>query len=360
MAQLKLDLQLFSGEKTEKATPKKREESRDKGQVAKSADVNTALILFASFLVLYAGKGYLYDRLQNFLVKSFSVYMTKEVTPQNIASLSYEILIDFMMMVAPFVGAAFLSALVANYIQVGFMFSTESIQMKGNRINPLSGFKRIYSLRAIVELVKSILKVILIGSIATFILWGHAGELLNLALIPLSSSLEMIFDIMIQMGLFVSVALVALSIFDYAYQKYDFEKNIRMSKQDIKDEHKKMEGDPFIKSKIKQKQREMSMRRMMQEIPNADVIITNPTHYAIALKYDDEKRDAPFIVAKGVDFVAQKIKDIANDHDIVMVENKPLARALYAQSEIGDEIPESFFKVVAEILAYVYQVKKKV
>jgi flagellar biosynthesis protein FlhB len=360
MSQLKLDLQLFSGEKTEKATPKKREESREKGQVAKSADVNTALMLFSCFLVLYAGKGYLYDRLQSFLVKSFSVYVIQEVTEENITSLAYEILIDFMMMVAPFVGAAFLSALVANYIQVGFMFSTESIQMKGNRINPLSGFKRIYSVRAIVELVKSILKVVLIGSIATFILWGHAGELLNLSLLPVGSSLEMIYDIMIKMGLFVSVALVALAIFDYAYQKYDFEKNIRMSKQDIKDEYKKTEGDPLVKSQIKQKQREMSMRRMMQEVPNADVIITNPTHYAIALKYDEKKRDAPFIIAKGVDFVAHKIKDIAKEHDIITIENKPLARALYAQGEIGDEIPESFFKVVAEILAYVYQVKKKV
>jgi flagellar biosynthetic protein FlhB len=159
------------------------------------------------------------------------------------------------------------------------------------------------------------------------------------------------------MGLFASGALLFLSLLDYLYQKYDFEKNIRMSKQDLKDEFKNSEGDPLIKSKIKQKQREMAMRRMMQEVPNADVIITNPTHYAIALKYDEKKLDAPFVVAKGVDYVAQKIKYIAKENQVIMVENRPLARALYSQAEIGEAIPEEFFKAVAEILAYVYRTK---
>ena len=162
------------------------------------------------------------------------------------------------------------------------------------------------------------------------------------------------------MGISASFVLLFISILDFIYQKYDYEKNLKMSKQDIKDEHKNSEGDPIIKSRIKQRQREMAMRRMMQEVPHADVVITNPTHYAIAIKYDDGEMDAPIIVAKGVDFVAQKIKLIANEHEIVMVENRPLARSLYDEVEIGDRIPEEFFKAIAEILAYVYRIQRKI
>ena len=162
------------------------------------------------------------------------------------------------------------------------------------------------------------------------------------------------------MGITAAFVLLFISILDFMYQKFDYEKNLRMSKQDIKDEHKNSEGDPIIKSRIKQRQREMAMRRMMQEIPNADVVITNPTHYAIALKYEDGDMDAPIVVAKGVDFVAQKIKLIAKEHDIVMVENRPLARALYDDVEIGGSIPDEFFKAIAEILAYVYRIQRKI
>lgn len=162
------------------------------------------------------------------------------------------------------------------------------------------------------------------------------------------------------MGIASAIALLIVAILDYIYEKFEYEKQLRMSKQDIKDEYKNMEGDPLIKSKIKQRQREMAMRRMMQEVPKADVVITNPTHYAVALRYDDESMDAPKVVAKGVDFVAQKIKMIAKENDIVTVENRPLARALYDQVEIGEEVPEEFFKAVAEILAYVYRIKRKI
>ena len=162
------------------------------------------------------------------------------------------------------------------------------------------------------------------------------------------------------MGLVAAVILIFIAVIDYFYERYEYEKNLKMSKQDIKDEHKNSEGDPLIKSKIKQRQREMAMRRMMQEIPSADVVITNPTHYAIALKYDENQMEAPKVVAKGTDFIAQKIKLIAKEHDVMMVENRPLARAMYDQVEIGDQVPEQFFKAVAEILAYVYRMKRKI
>lgn len=215
-------------------------------------------------------------------------------------------------------------------------------------------------MRAIVELLKSILKILFVGVVTFIVLWTRIDEVLGLSYKSVGDAVKVIINLALQMGVAASIALLFLAVFDFLYQKFDFEKNIRMSKQDIKDEYKNSEGDPLIKSKIKQRQREMAMRRMMQEVPKADVIITNPTHFAICLKYDENKQDAPYVIAKGVDFVAEKIKKIAKEHEIIMVENRPLARALYDQTEIGDAIPEEFFKVVAEILAYVYRIKNKI
>jgi flagellar biosynthetic protein FlhB len=245
-------------------------------------------------------------------------------------------------------------------MQVGFLFTMEPLKMKISKLDPIQGFKRIFSLRAIVELLKSILKIIIVGLVTFSVLWFQIDEILLLTDKSLGASLSSIGNLTVKMGLYASAALLFLAFLDYLYQRYDFERNIRMSKQDIKDEYKKTEGDPLIKSKIKQKQREMAMKRMMQEVPKADVVITNPTHYAVALKYEDEKMDAPVVIAKGVDYVALKIKELAKEHDVVTVENRPLARALYSQTEIGDAIPEEFFKAVAEILAYVYRLKNKI
>ncbi|MFD6441645.1 flagellar type III secretion system protein FlhB, partial [Peribacillus sp. NPDC060186] len=213
--------------------------------------------------------------------------------------------------------------------------------------------------RAIVELLKSILKISFVGLVAFYVLWQRMDEIMILSQISVEEAMSTLADITIKVGYYAAVALLFIALLDYLYQKYDFEKNIRMSKQDIKDEYKNSEGDPLIKSKIKQKQRQMAAQRMMQEVPNADVVITNPTHFAIALKYDENKAEAPFLVAKGVDFVAQKIKYIAKENDVIMVENRPLARSLYDQAEIGQAIPEEFFKAVAEILAFVYKTKGK-
>jgi flagellar biosynthesis protein FlhB len=357
---LKIDLQFFAGEKTEKATPKKKQDARKKGQVAKSQDVNTAVVLLAVFLFLMFFGKTMTERLIGVLRNALQNYMLMDLTENNINAILLEILTELAFFLGPVMLVALLAGVAANYAQVGFMFSTEAIQMKLEKINPISGFKRIFSMRAIVELIKSILKISFIGMIAFSVLWSRMDEVLLLANKSIGAALATIAGLTLQMGLFASGALLFLSLLDFLYQKYDFEKSIRMSKQDLKDEYKNIEGDPLIKSKIKQKQREMAMRRMMQEVPKADVVITNPTHYAIALKYDEQKADAPVVVAKGVDFVAQKIKLIAKENDIVAVENRPLARALYSQAEIGDAIPEEFFKAVAEILAFVYQTKNKV
>ncbi|MRX53684.1 flagellar biosynthesis protein FlhB [Bacillus sp. HMSC76G11] len=357
---LKLDLQFFSGEKTEKATPRKRDDVRKKGQVAKSADVNTAISLLAIFLSLLFIGPFMFERIMTMMNASLQETILMNLTEKNVHELMVEMVIESAYISAPIMAVALVAGVAGNYMQVGFLFSTEAIQMKLEKINPIQGFKRIYSLRAIVELLKSILKISFVGAVTFSVIWFQMAEILSLSKLTVEKAFIFIAKLTFQMGLFASIALLFLSLLDYFYQKFDFEKNIRMSKQDLKDEYKKSEGDPLIKSRIKQKQREMAARRMMQEVPNADVVITNPTHFAIALKYDEDKMDAPFVVAKGVDFVAQKIKETAKANEVTMVENRPLARALYDQVEIGKAVPEEFFKAIAEILAYVYQLKNKI
>lgn len=360
MKLLSLDLQLFAGEKTEKATPKKRQDSRKKGQVAKSQDVNTAIVIISVFAVLLFAGPYFLEIIIGFVKHSFQEYMLMDLTEASFHMIFLDILKELLLLLGPIMAAALVGGVIANYIQVGTLFSTEVIQPKLEKLDPIKGFKRIFSVRALVELLKSMLKISIVGVVAFSILWMKIDEILNLSQHTVGTALGIIASLTAQMGIYAGIALLALSLLDFLYQKYDFEKNIRMSKQDIKDEHKNSEGDPLIKSKIKQKQREMAMARMMQEVPQADVVITNPTHYAIALKYDEAKSDAPIVVAKGVDFVAQKIKLVAKENDVVAVENRPLARALYDQAEIGQAIPEAFFKAVAEILAYVYRIKHKI
>lgn len=357
---LTLDLQFFAGEKTEKATPKKKQDTRKKGQTAKSQDVNTAIGLLSVFTFLYFFSNQIGRIVFNSFQHSFTEYTLMELTEANIQVIVMEVMKEVAFLLGPIMLIALLAGIGANLLQVGFMVTTEPLNPKLEKIDPIKGFKRIFSIRAIVELFKSILKIGFVGSITVFVLWQRIDEVLILAHKPVSAALKTIVSLTIQMGIVASMALLFLSLFDYLYQRYDYEKNIRMSKQDLKDEHKNIEGDPLIKSKIKQRQREMAMSRMMEEVPKADVVITNPTHYAIALKYDEEKSDAPVIVAKGVDFMAQKIRQIAGEHKIVMVENRPLARALYDQAEVGKMIPDDFFKAVAEILAYVYRIKHKI
>ncbi|MDE3838533.1 flagellar biosynthesis protein FlhB [Bacillus methanolicus] len=357
---LTLDLQFFAGEKTEKATPKKRQDARKKGQVAKSQDVNTAVHLLAVFLFFMFAGELLLDHILGVFRHSFQDYLLVEMTENNLKSILLEILKELTFILGPIMLVALVAGVAANYFQIGFLFSSEAIQMKLEKINPIQGFKRIFSLRALVELLKSVLKISFVGIVTFTVLWKRIDEILLLSHKSVGAALAAIASLTVQMGLFASGALLFLAILDYLYQKYDFEKSIRMSKQDIKDEFKNIEGDPLIKSKIKQRQREMAMRRMMQEVPKADVVITNPTHFAVALKYDEQKMDAPYVVAKGVDYVAQKIKYIAKENDVITVENRPLARALYDQTDIGETIPEQFFKAVAEILAFVYRTKNKI
>lgn len=358
---IKLDLQFFAGEKTEKATPKKRLDSRKKGQVLKSQDVTSAFVLLAIFLYLLFAGASMREKFLIFFRETFTHTMLVEtITIKSVMEIFKDVLMEMAIIVVPILMVAVIAAIMANFFQFGLLFTTEPLKMDLKKIDPIKGMKRIFSMRAIIELIKSILKISFIGTVTTVIIVTNIEDVLSLSFQTPGDTLTTIAKLTVLMGIAASLVLGVIAVLDYFYQRYDYEKNLRMSKKDIKDEHKNTEGDPLIKSKIKQRQREMAMRRMMQEIPNADVVITNPTHFAIALKYDDETMEAPKVVAKGVDHVAQKIKLIAKENGVVMVENRPLARAMYDQVQIGQRIPDEFFKAVAEVLAYVYRIKRKI
>lgn len=358
---IRLDLQFFAGEKTEKATPKKRQDSRKKGQVLKSQDVTTAIVLLFVFLFLFFAAGFMRDRFFVFFSHTFTEFIPiKSLDIDQTMIIYKDMVIQMAYILLPIMVVAVIAAITGNLAQFGLLFTSETLKFDLKKIDPIKGLKRIFSIRALVELLKSLLKISFIGSVTSLLLVMNIEKVLGLAFKTPHDTLVTVGQLVALMGIVASFVLLFISILDYFYQRYDYEKNLRMSKQDIKDEYKNTEGDPIIKSRIKQRQREMAMRRMMQEVPQADVVITNPTHFAIALKYDDEKMDAPIVIAKGADFIAQKIKLIAKEHNIVMVENRPLARALYDDVEIGDRIPDEFFKAVAEILAYVYRIQRKI
>jgi flagellar biosynthetic protein FlhB len=354
---LQLDLQLFAGEKTESATPKKREDARKKGQVAKSNELPGAFILFFTFLAFMMFGGFLKKRFFNIFDVTLHDYLLTDVSVTNVTTLFGNLLIEGLILLSPIFVVTILIGLLGNFVQFGLLFTGDPLLMKFSKLNPIEGAKKILGLRSLVEFLKSMLKVSIVGIIVYITLYGQIKEIMKLSHYSLENTLSFVASITVRLGITIGLILVVLSIFDYMYQKYEYEKGLKMSKQDIKDEYKKSEGDPLIKGKIRERQRKMAMQRMMQEIPNADVVITNPTHFAIAIKYNASAMEAPKVIAKGKDYVALKIKEIAKSNGIVMMENKPLARALYSQVELGDTIPADLFQAVAEVLAYVYKIK---
>jgi len=356
---VKVDLQLFSQEKTEEATPKKKQESREKGQVAKSMELPAAFILFFTFLFFILFGGFMKDRFMSLISGIFENNLLMDLTEGNVRPFFTNLIFQAAIILAPIMLMAVVIGIVGNIMQFGFLFTTEPLKMKLSNLSPLKGFKRIFSMRSLVECLKSIFKILIIGLVVYSTIWGQIDEIVKLGRVPLTEVFSVVADITLSLGLKIGGLLIVIAFIDFMYQKYEYNKNLRMSKQDIKDEFKKSEGDPLIKGKIKEKQRRMAMMRMMQDIPKADVIITNPTHYAVALKYDDKQMEAPTVIAKGTDFVALKIREKAKEHGITVMENRPLARALYAQVDIGKSIPADLFQAVAEVLAFVYKTKGK-
>lgn len=356
-----INLQLFSEEKTEKATPKRRREAREKGQVAKSREVVSSILLLSMFWTIKLLSKYLYQNLSIVFNKFFTFYQYGEELYKdgNIKSVLYYSIEAYARLMVPILFVAAAASLLANYLQVGFLFTLKPLMPNLNKINPFEGFKRLFSKNSIVELLKAILKILLIGYFIYDFFRDNYRAIPSLLEMDLNNSIIFIGNAIISIGIRASVVLLVLSLFDYGYQLWEFEKNLKMSKQEIKEEYKQVEGNPQIKSKIREKQRQLSLRRMMAEVPKADVIITNPTHLAIAIKYDSNIAEAPYIIAKGKDLIAQRIKDAADTNEIPIIENKPLAQALYKSVDIGEQIPEDMYQAVAEILAFVYSIKNR-
>lgn len=359
-ADFKINLQLF-GEKTESATPKRRQEMRQKGQIPKSMELTTSLILLISFWSMRLLSDYIFKDMiltvRSFL--SFPKDIDSKFTNENMIQIFLQVMLVTAKVIAPILIIIALVAIIVNYLQVGVVFTAKPLMPSLNKLNPIEGFKRLFSKKAFVELLKSILKIGIIGYVVYDYLKGNIEFIPELLNMNIESTAVFIGNTIINIGIRAAVVLLILSVFDYGYQIWDYEKSIKMSKQEVKDEYKLTEGNPQIKSKIREKQRQLSLRRMMAEVPKADVIITNPTHFAVAVKYDAGAADAPMVVAKGKDLIAQKIKDTAKQSKVPIVENKPLAQALYKSVDIGEKIPSELYKAVAEVLAFVYSLREK-
>ncbi len=353
------DLQRFAeGDKTEEPTAKRRNDALKKGQVAKSQELNTGFVLLAGFLVLRIFWEYMYKNVAAYSAHIFSHLHENDTTVEGVMKIFLDIVGLLVDTSFPVMIGVLIFALAINVYQVGFMINTERLEPKLDNLNPINGFGRLFSKRALVELVKSLFKIIVIGFFLYLYLKDEIPFMPYFIYYDLEYSLVEIGDKIFIMAFQVIAVIMVLAAADYAYQRWQTTQDLMMTKQEVKDEYKQMEGDPQIKGKIKQKQRQMAMARMMQEVPKADVIVTNPTHLAIALMYK-KGMVAPKILAKGQDLVAEKIKATAREHKIPIVENKPLARALYETVEIGDVVPQNLYQAVAEVLAYVYRLKNK-
>ncbi len=360
---INMNLSFFDdGEKTEQPTARKRDKAREEGQVAKSAEIATAFLLIAVFLALRTFMPYMMSNILNLLINTYGqIHMFDRLySIENIMIFFSNIIVVIVTTVLPIMLISMLIGFVSNYIQVGWHPTTKPLQPKFSKLNPISGFKRIFSFNAIMELFKSIAKLSVIILVTYNVLEERIPVLMQLSYYTLNDALIIVGDNIITLGITVGAVFIVVALIDYIYQRRKLTKDLKMTKQEIKEEYKSVEGNPLIKGQIKQKMREASMRRMMDDVPSADVIITNPTHYAVCIKYEPGENNVPVVVAKGVDHMAKRIKEVGASNNIEIVENKPLARALYATVDIGGQIPEELYQSVAEILAYVYRLKNKV
>jgi len=352
------------GEKTERATPKKRKDAREKGQVLQSTEVTTTFCTIAMFGMLYLIWP---DFVENMTLVYFEhlgpnsiLMVTPYLTIAEIMGVMTRVAIRMIFTLLPILGTALVAGVAINLVQVGPLFTTKSLEPKLSKISPASGIKRMFSSKTIVDLAKSTLKIIILGYIAYTEYINLLREFPGFIGRDVHQSFIYIMRQAFLTALRMCLAMIFISIADFIYQKWKYEKDLRMSKQEVKDEFKMVEGDPQIKGKIRAKQRQMSAMRMMAAVPEADVVITNPTHYAVALKYDDSLSKAPVLIAKGQDYLAIKIRETAKENNVEVVENPPIAQALYAMCEINDEIPANFYQAVADILVFVYKQKGKI
>lgn len=347
-------------ERTEEATPRRREEARKRGQIVRSREISSVAVLSAGFLSLLVLSFLFFQHFFLILRFSFENFVVGDLTIPHLFALSKTYLSFLMKFILPFFVILLIVILIIYLVQTGGgVWATEALAPKWDRINPVEGFKRLFSLTALVELFKALLKLAIIGGISYWILSQNYDTILKLLGVDSLYMLKVTKEMLINLVGKLLFLLACLGILDWLYARWDLERKLRMTREELKEELKQTEGDPWIKARIRQKQREISRRRMLAEVPKADVVITNPEHYAVALKYELGKMKAPKVIAKGVDFLAQKIKEIARAHKIPIYEDPPLAQILYKKVEVGDYIPEELYQVVAKVLAYVYKSKEK-
>lgn len=347
-------------ERTEQATPKKREEAKKKGQVAKSREIPSVLILMGGGSILFLFGSYFYRHLSGLMVRFFRTLDNRTFSLETVQYLNVELIESFLILLAPLFIMGVLLTVTSHYAQSGTLIATEGMKWDWSRLNILKGVRRLLSMQSLVELVKSLLKFFIIGWVAYVTI---QKEFLGIILLVdrepatlLTYFRSIAWDLLLRTGLLMA----GLAGLDYLFQRWTYEKNLRMTRQEVKEEFKQTEGDPIAKTRIRSLQRQIARKRMMAEVPKADVIITNPTHLAVALVYQMKKMEAPQVVAKGSGFIAGKIVEIARSHGVPVIENRPLAQLLYKTVEVGQVIPSQFYQAVADILAYVYQLKKKV
>jgi len=344
-------------ERTEEPTPKRQADSKKKGQIARSRDFNTMAIvaLAAACLLIMGGK--FTDELSELMILGLSPSRAQIFDPIQMADLFLESVLQALIIISPFLIIMFLASLLAPILVGGWAFSWESLTPKFSKLNPISGIKKMFSAKSLMELIKTMAKFVLVTAVAIVVLWSQADSFLKLGSQSIGTAFSHAGELFGWGFLLLSIALIIIAAIDVPFQVWDHLRQMKMTLQEVKDEMKDSEGRPEVKGKIRQLQREMAERRMLEDVPQADVVITNPEHFAVALKYDQITGKAPMVVAKGADLIAASIRKVAIHNDVTLVEAPPLARAIFYNAEIGDEIPEALYLAVAQILAYVYHLK---
>lgn len=344
-------------EKTETATQRRREDARKEGKVARSVELNSFAILFIGVLTLFFAMPLMMRQVSDLMRELFQSTATLNITVEQIPQMFFTLGTRLLIILAPIMIALAVAGLLVNFAQVGFHLTSKPLEPKLEKLDLVKGLKKLFSMQSLVGLARNLLKLAIIGWIAYTAIRAESKHFISVLDGDLTNLLSFAGQAAFHISLKIALAMLVLAILDYAYQRWDFEKSIRMTKQEIKEEVKQYEGSPITRSRMRRVQQELSRMRMSREIPKADVVITNPVHLAVALKYDADNMGAPTVVAKGARLLAEKIKEIARKHNVPIVENKPLARTLYQAVEIGMEIPANLYKAVAEVLAYVYRLK---
>lgn len=347
-----------SDDKTEDATPKKKSEARKKGQIPRSKEVGLALTLLSSTIVLSTLGSYAGNELKSTMIAFLNNYLTMTIDYGSLQKILIIVIWRIAIIFIPIVLPIMVMGVLANFLQTGALITSEPLKPDFKKLNPINGFKRIFSMKSVVQLLKDTGIVSVVGYVGYKFVKDNYYYILSLGDLKPIGVISAIGSLTVSIFSKITIVMIVIALIDYVYQRYQYNKDLKMTKQEIKEEFKQSEGDPQIKGKIRQKQREMAMRRMMQEVPKATVVVTNPTHISVAIKYE-EGQSAPTIVAKGADTVALRIKEMAKENDVPIIENKPLARLMYKELELDQEVPVEMYQAVAEILALVYKLKKK-